>query len=80
MWADLVELLYDLMADRVRCSHVVATDDTIMPMQSKTGVRMRGCGVYVGDQDYPYNVFDFTMDRCRNGPTRFPERFTTRFC
>jgi transposase len=32
--ADLVEPLYDLMADRVRASHVVATDDSIMPMLS----------------------------------------------
>src|ERR1700732_3583078 len=30
--ADLVEPLYGLMADEVRASHVVATDDTIMPM------------------------------------------------
>jgi hypothetical protein len=36
--ADLVEPLYRLMADRVRASHVVATDDTIMPMQSKDKV------------------------------------------
>ncbi|MGA3093583.1 MAG: transposase [Terriglobales bacterium] len=32
--ADLVEPLYELMAECVRQSHVVATDDTIMPMQS----------------------------------------------
>jgi hypothetical protein len=69
--ADLVEPLYALMADRVRSSHVVATDDTIMPMQSKDKVANARMWVYVGDQDHPYNVFDFTMDRCRNGPTRF---------
>jgi transposase len=33
--ADLVEPLYALMADRARSSHVVATDDTIMPMQKR---------------------------------------------
>ena len=33
--ADLAEPLYELMAERVRASHVVATDDTIMPMLSK---------------------------------------------
>ena len=33
--ADLVEPLYELMAERVRASHVVATDDTIMPMLSQ---------------------------------------------
>src|SRR5476651_2442776 len=36
--ADLAEPLYGLMAERVRGSHVVATDDTIMPMLSKAGV------------------------------------------
>src|SRR3984957_15795395 len=36
--ADFVEPLYQLMAERVRASHVVATDDTIMPMQSKEKV------------------------------------------
>ena len=33
--ADLVEPLYLLMAERVRASHVVATDDTIFPMLRK---------------------------------------------
>src|ERR1017187_9581845 len=33
--ADLVEPLVALMAERVRTSHVVATDDTILPMLSK---------------------------------------------
>ena len=42
--ADLVEPLYELMAERVRASHVVATDDTIMPMLAKARRRRRGCG------------------------------------
>jgi transposase len=83
--ADFVEPLYELMAGRVRQSHVVATDDTIMPMQSKAGVpadRSSSAGwkdktknarmwVYVGDETQPYNVFDFTLDRGRDGPSRF---------
>jgi transposase len=69
--ADLVEPLYQLMADRVRSSHVVATDDTIMPMQSKDKAANARMWVYVGDQDHPYNVFDFTMDRGRAGPKLF---------
>ena len=69
--AALVEPLYRLMADRVRASHVVATDDTIMPMQSKGKVANARMWVYVGDETQPYNVFDFTMDRGRDGPTRF---------
>jgi transposase len=69
--ADFVEPLYRLMADRVRASHVVATDDTIMPMQSKGKVANARMWVYVGDEAQPYNVFDFTMDRGRDGPKRF---------
>lgn len=69
--ADLVEPLYEMMADRVRASHVVATDDTIMPMQSVDKAANARMWVYVGDSEHPYNVFDFTMDRGRAGPKSF---------
>jgi transposase len=51
--ADFVDLLYQLMAERVRASHVVATDDTIMPMQSKEKVTNARMWVYVGDETQP---------------------------
>jgi len=69
--ADLAEPLYELMAERVRASHVVATDDTIMPMQSKGKTANARMWVYVGDDGYPYNVFDFTLNRGRDGPKYF---------
>lgn len=69
--ADLVEPLYELMAERVRASHVVATDDTIMPMQSKDKAVNARMWVYVGDHGNPYNVFDFTLHRGRDGPKYF---------
>ena len=69
--ADLVEPLYELMAERVRQSHVVATDDTIMPMQSVGKAKSARMWVYVGDADNPYNVFDFTLNRGRDGPKYF---------
>src|SRR5260370_23276328 len=69
--ADLVEPLYDLMAERVRASHVVATDDTIMPMLSKGKAANARMWVYVGDDAHPYNVFDFTLNRGRDGPKYF---------
>jgi hypothetical protein len=68
---DLAEPLYELMADRVRQSHVVATDDTIMPMQNKDKCANARMWVYVGDEAQPHNVFDFTLDRGRDGPSRF---------
>jgi transposase len=69
--ADLVEPLYELMADRVRASHVVATDDTIMPMLSAGKTANARMWVYVGDDAHPYNVFHFTLDRGRDGPKYF---------
>ena len=69
--ADLAEPLYELMAERVRASHVVATDDTIMPMLSKGKTANARMWVYVGDGGHPYNVFDFTLHRGRDGPKYF---------
>src|SRR5208337_981230 len=69
--ADLVGPLYELLAEQVRQSHVVATDDTIMPMQSAGKTKSARMWVYVGDEAHPYNVFDFTLDRGRDGPKYF---------
>jgi transposase len=69
--ADLVEPLYELMAEQVRASHVVATDDTIMPMLSQGKTANARMWVYVGDDAHPYNVFHFTLDRGRDGPKYF---------
>jgi transposase len=69
--ADLVEPLYALMAEGVRASHVVATDDTILPMLSKGKAANARMWVYVGDEAFPYNVFDFTLNRGRDGPKHF---------
>ena len=75
MWcgdvADLVKPLYEGMAERVRQSHVVATDETIMPMLSPGQAKQARMWVYVGDETQPYNVFDFTLSRGRDGPVRF---------
>ena len=68
---DLADPLYQLMTERVRASHVVATDDTIMPMLSKGKTANARMWVYVGDDANPYNVFDFTLNRGRDGPKYF---------
>ena len=69
--ADLAEPLWGLMAERVRASHVAATDDTIMPMLSKGKTTNERKWVYVGDDAHPYNIFDFTLSRGRDGPNYF---------
>lgn len=68
--AGLAEPLYALMAERVRQSHVLGTDDTPMPMQEPGAGRTRTARmwIYRGDEDQPYNVFDFTESRKRDGP------------
>jgi hypothetical protein len=50
---------------------VVATDDTIMPMLSKGKAANARMWIYVGDENHAYNVFDFTLNRGRDGPKHF---------
>ena len=74
--ADVVEPLYQRMAERVRKSHVVATDDTVLPMLSPGQTQPARMWVYVGDESNPYNVFDFTLNRSREGPKEFLKDYT----
>jgi transposase len=74
--ADLVEPLYRRMAERVRQSHLVATDDTVLPMLSAGKTQPARMWVYVGDAAHPYNVFDFTLRRSRDGPQEFLKGYT----
>ena len=74
--ADVVEPLYRRMAERVRKSHVVATDDTVLPMLSPGQTQSARMWVYVGDEANPYNVFDFTLNRSREGPKEFLKDYT----
>ena len=74
--ADLVEPLYRRMAERVRQSHVVATDDTVFPMLGPGQTQSTRMWVYVGDAANPYNVFDFTLNRGREGPKEFLKDYT----
>ena len=72
---DLAEPLYELMGNEVRASHVVATDDTIMPMLRTGHCAKARMWVYVGDAAHPYNVFDFTLSRGRDGPKYFLKEY-----
>jgi transposase len=68
--ADLLAPLVKVMAQHIRESKVIHTDDTPVPVlcpgkgQTKTG-RM---WVYIGDDQHPYTVFDYTPTRSRDGP------------
>ena len=69
--ADLLTPLYRRMIERVKQSHVVGTDDTIMPMLWPGKVKQARMWVYLGDELNPYNLFDFTLGRGRDGPLKF---------
>jgi transposase len=73
--ADLAEPLYEWMATGVRQSHVVATDETTMPMLNPGQTHPARMWVYVGDESHPYNVFDFTLSRGRDGPQQFLKEY-----
>jgi len=75
--ADIIKPLYDLMVQRVLQSHVICTDDTVMPMLSPGNGKTRQgrMWVYIGDEHHPYNVFDFTLGRGRDGPITFLKGF-----
>jgi transposase len=69
--AGIVKPVYDLMVQRVLLSHVLATDDTVFPLLQPGKARQARMWIYRGDAVNPYNVFDFTISRGRDGPARF---------
>ncbi len=55
---------------------MVATDDTVLPMLSPGQTHPARMWVYVGDEANRYNVFDFTLNRSREGPKEFLKDYT----
>jgi transposase len=75
--AELVAPLAGLMKARVLSSKVVQTDDTPVPVLDPELPRTRTGRIwtYVGDALHPYTVYDYTPDRCREGPDKFLKDF-----
>jgi transposase len=72
--SELVKPLTDLMAQRVKQSKVVHTDDTRVPVQDeqvKGKCKSGRIWAYLGDLTHPYDVYEYTPDRTRAGPQRF---------
>lgn len=63
------------MGERVRAAHEVSTDDTVMPMLKPGKTAEARMWVYLGDDDHPYNVFDFTLNQGRDGPKYFLKEY-----
>jgi hypothetical protein len=73
--AELLQPLYRRMIQRVLASHLIGTDDTIMPMLAPDKTIKARMWVYLGDESNPYNLFDFTLSRGRDGPMTFLKHF-----
>jgi transposase len=75
--AELVSPLFDLMKQQVLESKTLQTDDTPVGVLDPALTRTRTGRIwtYVGDNDHPYTVYDYTPDRSRDGPHAFLEKF-----
>ena len=69
--ADLVKPLYDQMCCRVRRSHVIHTDDTGIKMLAEGQCRNCKFWTYIGDEQNPFAVYEFSLTREGREPTRF---------
>ncbi|MGA2987357.1 MAG: IS66 family transposase, partial [Terriglobia bacterium] len=75
--ADLARPLYELMKQGVLGSKAVQTDDTPVPVLDPALPRTRTGRIwtYVGDDDHPFTVYDYTPNRSRDGPEAFLKAF-----
>lgn len=77
--AELLKPLYGEMVQEILQSRLLHTDDTRVSMQDKatpgktTSTRF---WTYVGDDEHPLTVFDFTLSRQRDGPASFLKNYS----
>lgn len=71
--ADALRPLYDRMTTRVLQSKVIHTDDTPVKVRDRSLDRTRTgrFWCYLGDDEHPYTIFDYTPSRSRDGPMTF---------
>jgi transposase len=75
--ARTLEPLYDLMKSLILLAGTLHTDDTPLNVRdSERKIKATGrLWIYIGDHLQPFNVFDFTMSRSRDGPREFLEDY-----
>ena len=75
--AQLARPLYELMVRRTLASKVLGTDDTTVPLRDGQldHTRTAYFWAYVGDHEYPYICYDFTISHSREGPQKFLQGF-----
>jgi transposase len=75
--AELLQPLYERQRRLMLQSAVLWTDDTPVTVLvgGEEGSRQGRFWAYVGDDEHPYSVYDFTMSRGRDGPQSFLQNF-----
>lgn len=75
--AELLQPLYDLMLTTLLQSAWLHTDDTPVKNRGHApgSTAIARFWIYWGDRTHPYNVFDFTVNRKRDGPQRILANF-----
>jgi transposase len=79
--AEKLERIVAVMRGDVLKSKVLRTDDTSVRVIANT-LSETGKGrlwPYIGDEDHPHVVFDYTHSRERDGPARFLEEFKGKY-
>ena len=76
-------LLEPLVREKKRSilgSHVVQTDDTPVPVldHARKHTRLGRLWTYLGDEEHPYIVYDYSPDRSGKHPQKFLENFRGR--
>lgn len=76
--AELVSPLFERMKAQVLTSKVMQTDDTPVAVLDRALPRTRTGRIwtYVGDEQHPYTVYDYTINRGRDGPDAFMKAFS----
>ena len=75
--AALLEPLVREMKYVILGSHVIGSDDTTVPVldRGRDHTRQGRLWVYLGDEEHPYTVYEYTPDRCGRHPQAFLESF-----
>jgi transposase len=75
--AHLFRPLYELQQQRVLQSALMWTDDTHVTVLGGDEGSFKGYfWTYIGDDQHPYSVYDFTVSRSRAGPADFLEGYS----
>jgi transposase len=78
--AEWVRPLYESMKQQVLASHAVQTDDTPVAVLDPElpCTRLGRIWTYVGDEQHPFTVYDYTPTRRQDGPLAFLKPFQGR--